>query len=294
MTMRYGVHVNSGAAVTDPSVLRDLGQVAEELGYESILIGDHVVPPRKITTPFPLKMEHPPWQVYQEQPWPDCFVMLSFLAAATKRVRLGTSVIILPYRHPAVVAKMLAPLDRLSGGRVICGVGIGWLREEFGFLGVPFAERAAMSDEYVAVMKALWTNVHPRCAGHYVTIDQDVNFGPLPVQKPHPPIWVGGNTLPALRRVARWGDGWQPVYLPLPMIQQKLGQLRALMEEAGRDFRQLEISTLAGANVTAEEANAYQAAGIHTLYLLTTSDKPQELFAQVRQFAGTLRALADR
>src|SRR5262245_53571404 len=74
-TMRYGVHVNSGAAVTDPSVLRDLGQVAEDLGYESILIGDHVMPPRKITTPFPLKMEHPPWQVYQEQPWPDCFVM---------------------------------------------------------------------------------------------------------------------------------------------------------------------------------------------------------------------------
>lgn len=292
--MRHGVHVNSGAAVTDPIVLHDLGQVAEDLGYESILIGDHVVPPRKINTPFPLKMEHPPWHVYQEQPWPDCFVMLSFLAAATKRVRLGTSVIILPYRHPATVAKMVATLDRLSGGRVICGVGIGWLQEEFGFLGVPFAERAAMSDEYVAVMKAFWTSEHPRCTGRYVTIDQDVNFGPSPVQKPHPPIWVGGNTLPALRRVARWGAGWQPVYLSPPMIQQKLGQLRALMEEQGRDFRQLEITTLAGANVTSAEVHAYQAAGIHTLYMLTTSDSPQELFTQMQQFAGTVRAFADQ
>ena len=292
--MRYGVHVNSGAAVTDPSVLHDLGQLAEDLGYESILIGDHVVPPRQINTPFPLQMEHPPWYVYQEQPWPDCFVMLSFLAAATKQVRLGTSVIILPYRHPATVAKMVATLDRLSGGRVICGVGIGWLQEEFGFLGVPFAERAAMSDEYVAVMKALWTNEHPRCTGRYVTIEQDVNFGPLPVQQPHPPIWVGGNTVPALRRVARWGDGWQPVYLPLPLLQQKLGQLRALMEEQGRDFRQLEITTLAGANVTSEEAHAYQAAGIHTLYMLTTSDTPQALFTQMQQFSGTVRAFADR
>jgi len=287
--MRYGVHVNSGAAVTDPAVLRDVGQLAEELGYESILIGDHVIPPRKINTPFPLQMEHPPWHVYQEQDWPDCFAMLGFLAASTKQVRLGTSVIILPYRHPAVVAKMITTLDRLSGGRIICGVGIGWLQEEFHFLGVPFAERAAMSDEYIAVMKALWTSEHPRSAGRYVTIDQDVNFGPRPIQKPHPPIWVGGNSLPALRRVARWGDGWQPVYLPGPVIEQKLGQLRTLMAEAGRDFRRLEITTLAGAGVTPDEARVYQAAGIQELYLLTTSDQPQELFAQMRQFAATLQ-----
>ena len=288
--MRYGLHVNSGAAVTDPAVLREVAQLAEELGYDSVLIGDHVIPPRSITTPFPLKMEHPPWHVYQEQDWPDCFAMLGFLAASTTRVRLGTSVIILPYRHPAVVAKMIATLDRLSGGRIICGVGIGWLREEFEFLGVPFAERAAMSEEYIAVMKALWAGEQPPGAGRYVTIEQAVNFGPLPVQKPHPPLWVGGNSLAALRRVARWGDGWQPVYLPPPVIEQKLGQLRALMQEAGRDFRRVEITTLAGAGVTPEEARAYQAVGIQVLYLLTTSDQPRELVAQMRQFAAMLQA----
>lgn len=288
--MRYGVHVNSGAAVTDPSILREVGQLAEELGFSSILIGDHVVTPRKIGTPFPLKMEHPPWHVYQEHDWPDCFVMLAFLAASTKRVRLGTSVIILPYRHPAVVAKSLATLDRLSGGRIICGVGIGWLREEFGFLGLSFDERAAMTDEYVEVMKALWKDEHVRVSGRYVTINQDVNFGPHPVQKPHPPIWVGGNTLPALRRIVRWGDGWQPVALPLPKIQQKMEQLRTLMTEAGRDFNRLEITTLAGANIAPEEVRAYQTAGIQELYMLTTTDQPQELLAQMQQFAKGVRA----
>jgi probable F420-dependent oxidoreductase len=288
--MKYGVHVNSGAAVTDPVVLREVGQAAEELSFSSILIGDHVVTPRKIGTPFPLKMEHPPWHVYQEHDWPDCFAMLAFLAASTKRVRLGTSVIIMPYRHPAVVAKSLATLDRLSSGRIICGVGIGWLREEFGFLGLPFEERAAMTDEYVEVMKALWKDEHVRVNGRYVTINQDVNFGPRPVQKPHPPIWVGGNTLPALRRVARWGDGWQPVALPLPKIQQKMDQLRTLMAEAGRDFNRLEISTLAPASVTPEEARAYQAAGIQELYMLTTTDQPQELLAQMQQFAKGVQA----
>jgi probable F420-dependent oxidoreductase len=287
--MWYGVHVNSGASVTDPLVWREVGQLAEELGYDSILIGDHVIPPRKIDTPFPIKMDNPPWHVYQEQPWPDCFIMLSFLAAATKRVRLGTGVFLLPYRHPAVVAKMIATLDRLSNGRFICGVGIGWMEQEFGFLGVPFTERAAMSNEYVAVMKALWTDDHPRIAGRYVTIDRDVNFGPLPVQKPHPPIWVGGNSLPALRRVARWGDGWQPVSLPLPVMQQRLAKLRSLMEEQGRDFASLENTSLVGANLAVADAKAYQAIGIHGLYLLTTSDQPQELLKQMRQFATTIR-----
>jgi len=289
--MRYGVHINSGAATTDPAVLRDLGQLAEELGFDSILIGDHVVPPRKIETPFPLKLENPPWQVYQEHDWPDCFVMLSFLAATTTRVRLGTSVIILPYRHPAVMAKMLATLDRLSNGRILAGVGIGWLQEEFKFLDVPFAERAVMSDEYVAVLKALWTNDHPRFNGRYVTIDRDVNFGPMPVQKPHPPLWVGGNSLPALKRVARWGDGWQPVALPLSRIQQKLEQLQTLMTEAGRDFQTLELSTAVGASVSVAEARSYQSAGLHTLYMLTTSNQWRELFTQMRQFANTMREI---
>lgn len=287
--MGYGVHVNSGSSVTDPAVLRDMAQLAEELGFSTILIGDHLIPAREIKTPFPLKLENPPWAVYQEHDWPDCFVTLAFLAAATQKVRLGTSVILLPYRHPAVTAKMFATIDRLSGGRLICGVGIGWMQDEFEFLGIPFAERAAMSDEYMQVIKALWTDEHPRIAGKYVTLDRDVNFGPYPVQKPHPPIWVGGNSLPALRRVARWGDGWQPVALPLSVMQKKMETLQGLMEEQGRDFSSLEITTLAGAEVSVAEARAYQAAGIQDVSMLTTTDQSQELFRQMRRFADTMR-----
>ena len=287
--MGYGVHVNSGSSVTDPAVLRDMAQLAEELGFSTILIGDHVIPAREIKTPFPLKIENPPWAVYQEHDWPDCFVMLAFLAAATQKLRLGTSVILLPYRHPAVTAKMFATIDRLSGGRLICGVGIGWMQDEFEFLGLPFAERAAMSDEYMQVIKALWTDEHPRIAGTYVTLDRDVNFGPYPVQKPHPPIWVGGNSLAALRRVARWGDGWQPVAIPLAVMQKKMEQLRGLMEDAGRDFQQLEITTLTTADVSLADARAYKAAGIHEVSMLTTTDQSQELFGQMRRFADTMR-----
>ena len=287
--MRYGVHVNSGSSVTDPAVLRDMAQLAEDLGFSTILIGDHVVPARQIQTPFPLKIDNPPWAVYQEHDWPDCFVTLAYLAAATQRLRLGTSVILLPYRHPAVTAKMFATIDRLSAGRLICGVGIGWMQDEFGFLGLPFAERAAMSDEYARVIKALWTDEHPRISGRYVTLDRDVNFGPYPVQQPHPPIWVGGNSLPALRRVVSWGDGWQPVALSLAELEQKMHKLQDMMEAAGRDFDQLEITTLSMPDVSVAAARAYAALGLHELSMLTTTDQAPQLFAEMRRFADTLR-----
>ena len=276
--MQYGIHVNSGAAVTDPAVLRDMAQLAEELGCESILIGDHLLPPQKIQTPF--------------QPHcPHRLVSLAVLAAITTRVRLGVSVIILPYRHPVAVTKMLTTLDRLSSGRIICGVGIGWLKDEFAFLGVPFEDRAALSEDCLKLMKTLWTDPHPRLSTAYGRIDADVNFGPQPVQRPHPPIWIGGNTMPALRRVARWGDGWQPVFLSPETIRQKTETLHTLMQEAGRDAAQLEITTLVGSNVSVAQAQAYQAAGVQALYLLTTTDQPDELFVQMKQFVAIMRAV---
>jgi alkanesulfonate monooxygenase SsuD/methylene tetrahydromethanopterin reductase-like flavin-dependent oxidoreductase (luciferase family) len=134
---------------------------------------------------------------------------------------------------------------------------------------------------------------HPRLSTAYGKIDADVNFGPQPVQRPHPPIWIGGNTLPALRRVARWGDGWQPVFLSPETIQQKTETLHALMQEAGRDAAQLEITTLVGSNVSVAQAQAYQAAGVQELYMLTTTDRPDELFAQMKQFVAIVRAVGN-
>jgi len=288
--MKYGLHIGNGFAVTDPTVLRDVAQMAEELGYDSILIGDHVLPPRKIHSPFPLPVSNPQLHIYEEQTWPDCFAMLGFMAAATSRVRLGTGVVIPPYRHPAVMAKMIATLDRLSNGRIICGVGVGWIEEEFAFLNAPFAERGRMSDEYLTVMKALWTEAHPRITGRFVTIDRDVNFGPSPVHKPHPPIWIGGNATAALRRVVRLGDGWQPAGITPDVMQEKLEQLQGFMAEAGRAWSELEITAMVGATTTPDVAEVHEKMGVHVLYGLisATDTETAKLFSEIRQYAATM------
>mgnify|MGYP001185264727 CR=1 FL=1 len=292
--MNYGLHVGNGFCVTDPSVLRDVAQMAEELGYESILIGDHVLPPQKINSPFPLPVENPRLDMYEKQTWPDCFVMLGFMAAATTRVRLGTSVVILPYRHPVVMAKMIATLDRLSNGRVICGVGVGWIEEEFAFLNVPFSERGRMSNEYIEIMKALWTEDHPRIDGRYVKIDRDVNFGPMPVHKPHPPIWIGGNSTAALRRVVRLGDGWQPAGIIPDVMQRKMDQLKGLMDEADRDWGELEITAMVPATARPETAQVFEKMGVNVLYGLVsaTDTETPKLFSEIKKFAVAMSGRA--
>ena len=288
--MKYGLHLGNGFSVTEPAVLKDVCQMAEELGYESILIGDHVMPPRKINSKFPLPVEDPHIETYEDQTWPDCFAMMGFMSSITSTVRLGTSVFIVPYRNPIVTAKMIATLDKLSNGRIIAGIGTGWIEEEFNFLNAPFRERGQMTDEYVEVMKALWTDDHPRIEGKYVTIDRDVNFGPSPVHKPHPPIWIGGNTMAALRRVVRCGDGWQPAGLKPDAIAEKLEQLRALMAEAGRDFSALEISSMVGANATNKAADVFENMGVNVLYGLVsaTDEETPKLFAEIKQYAETM------
>lgn len=288
--MKYGLHLANGVSVTDPAVLKDVCQMAEELGYESILIGDHVLPPRKINSKFPLPVEDPQIHMYQDQTWPDCFAMMGFMSSITSTVRLGTSVFIVPYRHPIVTAKMIATLDKLSNGRIIAGIGTGWIEEEFNFLNAPFSERGRMTDEYVEVMKALWTDEHPRIDGTYVKIDRDVNFGPYPVHKPHPPIWVGGNTMAALRRVVRCADGWQPAGLTPDVIAQKLEQLRALMTQAGRDFGELEITCMAPANASTELADIFEKMGTSVLYgmISATDTETPKVFAEIKQYAATM------
>src|SRR5690606_15818446 len=169
------------------------------------------------------------------------------VAAKTERLRLVSSVMILPYRNPVLTAKILATIDVLSGGRVTVGVGVGWLEEEFEAVGAPpFARRGAVSDEWLRIFKKLWTKDPVEHKGEFYS------FGPLhcqpqPVQRPHPPIWVGGHSKPALRRAARYGDGWHPVgataAVPLPPeeLRAKLAELRRLTEAEGRDFDRLTI-----------------------------------------------------
>jgi probable F420-dependent oxidoreductase len=221
--MKFGVQVQHFRQFASPEAIRACAQRAEELGFDSIWVTDHIFLPnmpetRRFGTVF-----------Y------DAILTLTWAAAQTQRVRLGTSVLILPYRNPLVAAKQIATLDALSGGRVILGVGAGWCVPEFEMLGVPPHRRGAITDEYLRAYKELWTSQDPRFSGEFVSFG-DIAFEPKPVQKPHPPIWVGGASRAAIRRAAEHGDYWHPTSAQTPeAIAQGRELLRRLAEERGRD-----------------------------------------------------------
>jgi probable F420-dependent oxidoreductase len=192
--MQFGICVPHYGKPVNVAQTLEVARQAEALGFDSVWVTDHLLVPRTFDIIYRDNMLEP-------------IALLSHLAAVTQRVRLGTSVIILPYRQPIIVAKMLATIDQLSHGRLIFGAAVGWMEEEFNALGRPFAERGAMSDEHLRLIRALWTSEVVSFAGKY-THFQDMQASPRPVQQPHPPIWVGGNSRRAQRRVAELGDGW--------------------------------------------------------------------------------------
>jgi len=287
--MKYGIQLAGGAAVSQRAALKKVAAAAEALGFDSVLIGDHIVIPKKITSPWPYDEYvggKTPYAVYTDMVWFDPFDTMAFLAAVTERVRLGISVVIVPYRHPFDVARRVATIDVLSGGRFVLGVGVGWLEDEFRLLGIPFAKRGARTREYVAMMQALWTQDAPRFSGDFVELHEDVNVLPRPIQKPHPPIWVGGESTPALRRVAAFGNGWHCGLVLPERIPGLLDRIRALMDEAGRDFSELEITALAASDRTrAHEIDAYRAAGVDILYMLPLNDDAEAVIDEMHGFA---------
>jgi probable F420-dependent oxidoreductase len=243
--MRYGFYLPTRGQTASPEALETLATRAEEWGFSSVMIADHIVFPVTIKSKYPYTVSgaFPGQGDALEQ-----LSLMAFVAGKTRSLRLISSVMILPYRNPVVTAKMLATIDVLSRGRVTVGVGVGWLREEFEALGAPdFDRRGAVSDEYLRIFKALWTQDPASYHGEFYRFDS-VRCLPHPAQKPHPPIWVGGHSKAALRRVARLGDGWHPVganpAVPLrpPELRALLDDLRRLTEAEGRDPSKLTIS----------------------------------------------------
>ncbi|PKB79918.1 MAG: hypothetical protein BZY88_11065 [SAR202 cluster bacterium Io17-Chloro-G9] len=245
--MKYGFTLPGRGPLATPETLGVLAKKGEELGYDTVLTGDHILVPRKITSPYPYTEggEFPgsPSGESMEQ-----LTLLAFLAGQTTKIRLVTSVIIVPHRNLLVAAKALATLDVLSKGRLVVGVGVGWMREEFEALGLPpFEERGAVTDEYIRAYKELWTSDDPSFHGKYVSFD-DISFLPKPVQKPHPPIWVGGESRPALRRTAEMADGWYPLgsnpTYPMGTPEQLgagVARLASYARHFGRDPAEVEI-----------------------------------------------------
>jgi len=194
--------------------------LAEELGFDAIVLNDHIL------------VDSSP----RAAPWTNTFdplVTLGYLAARTRRIRLGTSVLIMPYRNPMATAKMLATLDQLSGGRVIAGVGVGWAEAEFAALGVPFHERGVRTSEYLAIWQACWAEGPATFHGRFFSFDA-MHIRPKPVQKPHPPIWIGGSSDGALRRAARFAQVWQPMQTTPEALRERQAFLRVACAELGR------------------------------------------------------------
>ena len=241
MAISFGCILTPAIAgpLASPEAVRTLAQQAEALGFDSVWVPDHIVVPRQVASSYPYAASGAsPFD--PEQPFYEPLSVLNFLAGCTRRVRLGTHVLIVPYRDPLLTAKILATLDVLSGGRLILGAGVGWMAEEFRALGLStFDERSAVTNEYLRLFKELWTNDKPTFAGRYCQVSE-IGFLPKPVQKPHPPLWTGGHTEPALRRAATLADGWMPIGLRPPTLLQpkelgdKITRLRTLIREAGR------------------------------------------------------------
>ncbi|HLN10991.1 MAG TPA: TIGR03619 family F420-dependent LLM class oxidoreductase, partial [Xanthobacteraceae bacterium] len=213
----------------------------EALGYDYVALSDHVVEPINIQARYPYSEtgEFPRGARGERH---EQLTALTWLAGKTTKLRFLTSVMVVPHRPAVLTAKILATIDVLSGGRLTVGIGAGWLEEEFVAIGAPpFADRGAATDEYLQAFRALWTQAEPRFDGRFVKFS-NIIFAPKPVQKPHPPLWVGGESGPALRRAAKLCDGWYPIGSnpahrldTLARFKAAVERLRKLTREAGRD-----------------------------------------------------------
>jgi probable F420-dependent oxidoreductase len=239
--MQYGFGAPVSGPLSTPENLARIAVEGEKMGYDYATISDHVIIPRDIEARYPYSDtgEFPGRSRGDRH---EQLTAVAFVAGKTSRLRLVTSVTVVPHRPAVLLAKMLATIDVLSNGRLTFGIGAGWMKEEFQALGLPpFPERGAVTDEYLLACRELWTKDDPRFDGKYVKF-ADVLFEPKPMQRPHPPIWVGGESGPALRRTARLGDGWYPIGTnpqhrldSMKRFAAGIDRLRRLAREAGRD-----------------------------------------------------------
>jgi probable F420-dependent oxidoreductase len=235
--MDIGCHLPTQGPLATGDAMTTFAREADRLGIASLWVSDHVIFPRTATGSYPGgRFPHPP-----DKPYLEPVVTLAAAAVCTTRARLGASVFILGHRHPVVMAKMLTSIDALSNGRLICGVGVGWWKEELEILGVPFNRRGRQADEILKIFTTLWSDAHPSFEGEFFRF-RDIGFAPKPVQKPRPPIWVGGDSPGAFRRVVTLADGWHATSKTPAEVREALPRLRAAADKVGRAFDTIELS----------------------------------------------------
>lgn len=260
--MKVGVTL-SFSHLTPVAFIADAAKLLEQRGFHSLWLPEHVLFFPEYASSYPYsddgRVPGDPEGVL------DPFTGLTFVAAHTKRIRLGTGICLVPQRQPVYTAKMVADLDYLSQGRVDFGIGIGWLKEEFDALGVDFSKRARRCDEYLDVMKALWRDGENSFDGESVSIS-NCYFNPKPVQKPHPPIFVGGESDAALKRVANHGDGWYGFDMTPEQLSARLRRFDEILGDAGRTRADVQVFVCPNRNrITPESHAAYRDLGVDQL-----------------------------
>lgn len=317
--MRFGINSMTRGPLATRNAYMTMTDVGERYGYDFISVNDHVVVPATIASHYPYSDEGT-WSGAASGYCLDQLATLSFLAGCTRSLRLLTSVMVVPHRPAILAAKTLSTIDVLSKGRLTVGIGVGWLAEEMAALGAPpYARRGVASDEFVAAFRSLWTETTPMMDGEFVTL-RDVIFEPKPTQKPHPPIWVGGEGAAARRRAGRLCDGWYPTIRnprePLdtpPTFAAALADVRRHAEAAGRNPADVDVALFApgyylgaprsdaagkriaftgSAEQIAEDARAYRAAGVRHIVVSFESNDLQETLDRAERLARDVVPLA--
>ena len=289
--MRIGINLPNYGALGTVETITQIGETAEQLGYASVWTTDHILMPDRLPEPYGYLLES--------------MTVLSYLAARTSRIALATSVIVLPQRDPILLAKQAATLDRLSGGRLTLGIGVGWVEEEYRFLRADFHRRGRLADEYIQAMKELWTADKPSFTGEEIRFDNAI-FSPRPARPGGIPIVVGGSSPAALTRTARHGDGWHAIALSPTAISRTRTELTRLAPnrhlgislristtiDHGARHDDAEATTLTGTpNATADRMHEYRTAGVDHFVLDFTATDESSHVAQMRQFATAVLPL---
>jgi probable F420-dependent oxidoreductase len=291
--VKFGFQLPQVGPLASGDSVRACAQSVEEFGFDSLWVAEHIVIPRKQRTPYPGsptgKFPIPP-----DMPFLEPIATLLYAAACGERVQLGMSVCILPWRNPVITAKELATLDVLSSGRLIFGVGVGWWEEEFEMLGVPFQQRGPRTDEYIQLIRKLWTEDNPSFEGRFWQIEE-VGFAPKPVQRPHPPIWIGGDAEAALRRAGRLGDAWHAAGYGPPELAERFARVQGYAEEAGRDPASVELTlrlplgAAEDSQHTIERLKGYRDVGVSHVAFDMWAGSMEEFRRGLERFASEVR-----
>ena len=262
--MKIGFFAIGAGLSAEPDIIKLIATTAEACGYHSLWAPEHIVLLEQYSSSYPYTQNgRMPFETLKVDIL-DPFLALTFAAAVTSKIRLGTGICLVPERQPLTTAKEVASLDKLSGGRFDFGVGIGWLKEEFEALQVPWAKRAERTRDYLAAMKKLWSEEESQHQGEFVKFGAVRSF-PKPVQKPYPPIIFGGESEPALRRVGEVGDGWWGVNVTPDTAKSHIANIKRYAEAAGRDTSKLfySVTTGIGQQVSADEVKRFADIGVH-------------------------------